>query len=127
MAKTLLTTAAAAAALLALSACDKKSHTIVADAPVDTQAAALAKAKPVELPPAIQASRTYRCADNSLIYVDFYTNNTAMVRTSKTGNATTLTAPAAGAAYTADGYAVGGNGASTSITVPGKSAQTCKA
>ena len=31
----------------------------------------------------IQASRTYRCKDNSLLYVDFYTNNTVQVRTAK--------------------------------------------
>ncbi len=81
----------------------------------------------VEAPPMIQASRTYRCKDNSLLYADFYTNDTAVVRAAKDGPGTTLTAPAAGQPYVAEGYSLSANAAQISYTAPGKGAQSCKA
>ena len=81
----------------------------------------------VQAPPMIQASRTYRCKDNSLLYADFYTNDTAVVRAAKDGPGTTLTAPAAGQPYVADGYSLSANAAQISYTAPGKGAQSCKA
>ena len=81
----------------------------------------------VEAPPMIQASRTYRCKDNSLLYADFYTNNTVLVRDRKDGPGTTLTAPAGGQPYVADGYSLSANAAQISYTSPGKGAQSCKA
>lgn len=113
------------AALLALSACEKE--TIVADGPADPQAAELAKAKPVELPPAITASRTYRCKDNSLAFVDFMSNNTAVYRTKKDGTPTSLAAATPGGPYTADGYSVSANAEQVQISAPGKGNQSCKA
>ena len=119
--------AASLAALLTLAACENQPETIAAG-PNDPQADELAKAAPVELPPAIQASRTYRCKDNSLIYVDFYTNNTANVRLgSREETPTRLTAPEAGQPYTAEGFSLSGNGASVTFASPGKSAQSCNA
>ena len=117
--------AATLAALLALSACNSEDHNIVA-ADNDPQSDALKKAPPVEAPPMIQASRTYRCKDNSLIYVDFYTNDTARIRTSKEGAPTTLTAANGQPPYTADGWSVGANAAQTTIAAPGKGSQSCK-
>lgn len=113
------------AALAALAGCNNEPETIVAGPP-DTQAKELATAPPVELPPSIQVSRTYRCKDNSLVSIDFYTNNTAQIRNSESGETTTLTAPAAGQAYTAEGYSVSGNGTSIEFTGPA-GAQSCKA
>ena len=81
----------------------------------------------VEAPPMIQASLTYRCKDNSLLYADFYTNDTVLVRDRKDGPGTTLTAPAAGQPYVADGYSLSANAAQISYTAPGKGAQSCKA
>ena len=75
----------------------------------------------------IQASRTYRCKDNSLLYADFYTNDTVQVRAAKDQPGTTLTAPAAGQPYTAEGYSLSANEAQISYTAPGKGAQSCKA
>ncbi|HYJ81491.1 MAG TPA: hypothetical protein VEW26_01430 [Allosphingosinicella sp.] len=115
--------AAPLAALLALAGC--KNETI--DGNVDPQANAANAATPVEAPPMIQASRTYRCKDNSLLYADFYTNDTVQVRSAKDKPATTLTAAAAGQPYTAEGYSLSANSEQISYTAPGKGAQSCKA
>ena len=117
--------AASVAALLSLAAC--KNQPEVVDTNPDPMKDELAKAAPIEAPPMIQASRTYRCKDNSLVYVDFYTNNTAQLRTEKGGPATALTAAEAGQPYTAEGYSVSGNEAQVTITAPGKGSQSCKA
>ncbi len=68
------------AAAAALAGCNKENHTIVAGpdaADNDTNVAANA---PVTLPPSIAASKTYRCADNSLLYVDWMSDGTAHVK-----------------------------------------------
>ncbi|MBV9931060.1 MAG: hypothetical protein JO013_08955 [Alphaproteobacteria bacterium] len=116
----------ALAALVALAACNNKPQTITAG-PDDPQAAQLKDAKPVAPPPMIQASHTYRCADNSLVYVDFYTNNTAAVRTQKGGTPTTLTAEGGKPPYKATGYSLSGSGTKVSFQAPGKKAQSCDA
>jgi hypothetical protein len=119
--------AAALAALLVLAACNTKPETIVADGPADPDAAALNAAKPVELPPMLASSHAYRCKDNSLVYIDFFSNNTATYKSSKEGTATVLTAPAAGEAYAAPGYAIKGSGMTIELTAPGKGTLSCKA
>src|SRR3712207_5843160 len=81
MHKTRLLAAAAVAASLLLTACNTEPE--VVDTNPDPMKEELAKSKPVELPPAIQASRTYRCKDNSLVYIDFMSNNTAFIRKEK--------------------------------------------
>ena len=123
--KTLILAAAGIAATLSLAACNSEPE--VVDANPDPQAEALKNAPPVELPPAIAASRTYRCKDNSLVYVDFYTNNTARYRTEKGGTPTELTAAEAGQPYTAEGYSVSANADNITLTAPGKGTLTCKA
>ena len=125
MNKTPLLAAASLAAVLALSACNSEDHNIVAD-DNDPQADALKSAPPVEAPPMIQASRTYRCKDNSLVYVDFYTNNTARIRTEKDGTPTQLTVAEGQTAYTAEGWSVSANAAQVTLTAPGKGTQSCK-
>lgn len=115
-----------AAALLALAACNSEPETI-GNTTYDPQAEALAKAPPVELPPAIQASRTYRCKDNSLVYIDFYTNNTALYRTEKGGEATTLTAENGQPPYKAEGHSISANADQITLTAPGKGTLSCKA
>lgn len=107
MQKTHLLTAAAVAVLLTLGACGDNTPETVNT--YDAQAEALKNAAPVELPPAIIASRTYRCSDNSLFYVDFYNNNTALLRTSQEGMPTSLTSPDGTAPYTGEGYSVSAN------------------
>lgn len=121
----LFAAAATAAALLSLSACNEP-EVITANAP-DPQAEALANAAPVELPPAIAASRTYRCKDNSLVYADFYTNDTVKVRADRSEPGTILTRGEGGGAYTTEGYSVSDNAETITYAAPGKGSQSCKA
>src|SRR4028118_1193527 len=103
MHSTKIIAAASIAASLVLAACSNEPE--VVDTNPDPMKEELAKAGPVEAPPMIQASRTYRCKDNSLVYIDFYTNNTAQYRTEKGGAATTPTAAARGQPPTAAAHA----------------------
>jgi hypothetical protein len=118
--------AAALAATLSLAACSNEPEVVETPDPMKDQ---LAKAQPVELPPAIQASRTYRCKDNSLVFIDFMSNNTAIVRKGKGVEPplATVTAETAGGEYkSADGYTVSGNSQQITYTAPSGS-QSCKA
>lgn len=121
-----LLAAAPLAALLTLAACENQTIDPNEEERANRAATANSVAS-VEAPPMIQASRTYRCKDNSLLYADFYTNDTVNVRAKKDGPTTTLTAPAAGQAYVADGYSLSANAAQVSYTAPGKGSQSCKA
>lgn len=118
---------------LALTAC--KQETIVGSQAPDPMAGELANAAPVELPPAIAASKTYRCKDNSLVQIDWLAQDKgAYVH----GNGQTqthlkLAAPVEGQPASTDliadgGYVLKGNAtaASVTLTLPGKSAQVCK-
>jgi hypothetical protein len=109
--------------LVILGAC--QAQTIDANAEAENNAANAAA--PLPPPPMIQASRTYRCKDNSLLYADFYTNDTVQVRAGKDKPPTTLTAAAAGQPYTAEGYSVSANAEQINYTAPGKGSQSCKA
>lgn len=116
---------AAAAALSALAACSGEPETITVNQ-YDAQSAALRNAAPVELPPSIQASRTYRCSDNSLAYVDFYDNNTATYRASESAAPVMLSTGEGGTPpYTADGHSVSANADNVRITAPGKNNLSC--
>ncbi|ETI59660.1 hypothetical protein C100_20320 [Sphingobium sp. C100] len=117
----------AVASVALLSACNKNDEPEVVGGPADPMAAELANAAPVELPPSVKDNKQYRCKDNSLIFVDFMTDDkTANLRMEKTGAPTKLTAPEAGQPYTAEGgYEVSGQGDEVTISVPGKNAQAC--
>ncbi|MBV9843253.1 MAG: hypothetical protein JOY99_17245 [Sphingomonadaceae bacterium] len=121
---------AAFAALATLAACDNKPTTIVAGPPDDMQAQ-LNTAKPVELPPAMEASKSYRCKDNSVVYVDWFTGGKqASLRSKKDGSPTVLKADEAGKPLTAaGGYSLTGSSTASSVTVeqPGKGKQSCDA
>ena len=126
MARNIVTFAAAALlAGMSLTACSQGSE----EAEAQNNQAAAERAAPAaaNLPPSIAASRTYRCPDNSLVYVDFFTDNTAAIRLEELGTPTRLTTENGQGAFKAEGYSVAANEASTSIQVPGKSAQTCRA
>lgn len=84
------TTLLALVAAAALAGCNKENHTIVAGQPgEETNAAANAG---VTLPPAIAASKSYRCADNSLVYVDWMSDGSARVKSKRDEIGTTVAA-----------------------------------
>jgi hypothetical protein len=108
----------AVASAVLLAGCNKSDHTIVAGGPADNdEAAKQIEAKgPVELPPSITASKTYRCGDNSLLYVDWMSDGSARVKTAKTDAGTAIPA--------GEGSPLTGTSSSASISYNGKS---CKA
>jgi len=77
MTRTPLLIAIAAAA--ALAGCNNSDHTIVAGPDTGDNGVAAANG-PVALPPSIQASKSYRCHDNQLIYVDWMSDGSARVK-----------------------------------------------
>jgi len=131
--------------MLALAACNK-SETPAAE----TDAAKTAEAAaPVKMPPPITAQETYRCADNTIVHVDFLgANEAADIRVGdKTAAAIRVSAesPAADAAAadaatpaaepakpagplkSADGETLlSGSGKQINLKLAGKGAQTCK-
>lgn len=127
--KTLPLYATAAAALLSLAACEQKPEVVDTRTP-DPNREAVNKAGPVELPPAIAASVTFRCQPgNALIYVDFFQGDKQVVlRTDKSGPRTTLKAPNAGEPYVADGgFKLTGTAKAATVTTPDLGTKSCKA
>ena len=114
MTRTLTLIAIAAAA--ALAGCNKEDHNIIAGEIPDPMANELANAAPVELPPSIQASKSYRCKDNSIIFVDWLSDGSARVKTSRTDVGTSVPA--------GEGSPLKGDSKSASVSYNGKS---CKA
>ena len=103
----------------ALAGCNK--------APVDQTANAAAN-EPLVMPPSIVASKTYRCKDNSLAYVDYLSDGkTATVRDTREATPTALTMVEPGKPYTTEGYSLTGTAtaANVSLTRPGKGSQSC--
>lgn len=126
MNRKLLLTIIAGAALVAC-----KQETIVANEAPDPMAAELANAAPVELPPAIASTKTYRCKDNGLVRIDWLQGGKGAYLHGE-GQEQTHLKPAEGATegpFTAEGgfSLTGTAGASSvSLTVPGKGTQSCK-
>jgi hypothetical protein len=118
------------AAAAALAGCGNENHNIVGSGPDEGTPTNEATAN-IQLPPSIAASKTYRCADNRLVYVDWLSDNkSANVRTEKGGVPTQVTAMEPGKPMTGPaGYSVSGTASATSATiaVPGRGAQSCKA
>ena len=118
----------AAAALLALSACNNQPEEVSGVAP-DPMASQLANAAPIELPPAIAASVTMRCKDNSLVYADFFQGDKMVqLKTAKDGPGTMLKAPAAGEPFVADGgFKLTGNAKTATVETPNQGSRSCRA
>jgi hypothetical protein len=121
---TLLSLAAAAA----LAGCGTDTSDAANDAANAANSAANAD---IQLPPAIAASKIYRCADNAVVYVDWLSDGkSANVRTDPSGAPTQVTAAEPGQPMTGpDGYSLAGSATESSarIAVPGHPAQSCKA
>ena len=119
--------AAAAAALLA--GCNE-DHTIVAGGPQtdDAGAAELQANGPVALPPSIAATKTYRCANNALVHVDWLSDGkSANIRTDA-GGTVQVVAPEPGQPMTGGtGYSLSGTPEAGSVKIAtGGAAQSCK-
>jgi hypothetical protein len=122
-------------AALTLTACNNDDHTIVQKGPPDPLGNQAAAAAPVELPPSIVASKTYRCDGNKVVEIDWTERDAkpsgANIRVgADTVVAVVTTAPAEGTGpYTApDGTSISGtkDAASVNVTLPGQSAITCR-
>lgn len=130
--------AAPLAALIALSACQKQEPEVVGGM-YDPQADAANQLAPIEeMPPMERASMIYRCADNSVVYVTFFTDDAQVaVRTEQNGQQTFLPNPAAEAPADGNQAAPAEGGAPTftdgSMTVIGTgqtiqfNGQSCRA
>jgi hypothetical protein len=118
------------AALAFLAACNSQPTTITGGGPNDPTANQIAAAPPVKLPPAMLASKSYRCKDNSLIYVDWFNDNqTANLHLKEKGaTPTVLSAPKAGDPYVGGDYTLTGTATAKSVTLKkGGAAQDCDA
>ena len=120
--------------MLALAACNTEPETIGGDRP-DPMANELASAPPVELPPAIASSRTYRCKDNSLVQIDWlaqdkgaYVHGEGQTQTHLKPAAPVEGQPASSDLTAEGGYVLKGSAAAASVTLtlPGKGSQSCK-
>lgn len=89
-----------------------------------------AAAKPVVLPPSIVSSPSFRCADGSLAFVDFYSDGMSarISFDSKEGRSVLVKGDGAGKTMLGDGgYALTGGATDKSVTLtsPGHPKQTC--
>lgn len=142
--------AACFVAIVSLAACGEREPSVVGDM-ADPNADELADAEPVELPPMERGSASYRCGDNSVVYVTYFTDDTQVgVATEQNGVKTFLhneanadTAPTTEAEAEADapaeapaepagpvrfsgeGYTVVGTGNSIQFARPGGGLQNC--
>jgi hypothetical protein len=134
------------AAIFALAACGEAEPEIVGGM-ADPNAEEIEELDPAELPPMRTREASFRCADNSVVYVSFYTNDTQVgVATEQDAIQTILPNEALAAAdeaaegdaeapaeeggpprYSGEGYTLVGNSDASSIQFarPGGSLQTC--
>ena len=126
--------ALAFAAALATAACgDDATGNAVNATSTNATGNATAAAPKIELPPAIKASKTYRCRDNSLFYANFLADDvTANVRDKEEEPpAVTLKAPAPGQPFegegeTGRGFKLSGSGDTVTYTSPDSGTQSCR-
>ena len=117
-------------AAAALAGCDQSDNNLTQDGPADAQANAANAAAPIALPPSIAHSKIYRCKDNSVVYIDWLSDNkSANFKPERNAVPVQLAAPVAGEKMVAEGYSLTGTAADASVTLerPGKGAQACKA
>src|SRR3546814_8174222 len=82
---------------------------------------------PIQMPPAIVASHTYRCTGGDVLYVDFLADGTSInVKQRPSGPSLRLTAPSQGLTYVGDGMNLGLNGKDIKIDEPKKPSRMCR-
>ena len=109
-------TALALAAAAALAGCTE-DHTIVTGPGAEEEPM---NNVGVVLPPSIAASKAYRCRDNSLVYVDWLSNDTARIKQDRNEVGVAVSKGEDGT-YVADGQSLSGDPSAASVTVNGKS------
>src|SRR3982751_6467862 len=93
-------------AAAALAGCNKENHTIGGPDANDSNVVANT---PVQLPPTIAASKIYRCGDNSVVYVDWLSDNkSANVRSEANGSPTQVVSAEPGKPLTGSGISLTG-------------------
>lgn len=121
----------AAVAALPLAACNPSKSTGNASAPVDPMAENISanQTAKVELPPAIRATNTYRCEDNSIVYADLFKGDTQVALREDKAQPSHMLRGEAGKELTADGgYAVTVvSDKKITVTRPGHKKQACTA
>ena len=113
-----------ALAVLVLAGCEPETIT---QEPNDPMKEELANAAPVTLPPAVTASKSFRCKDNSIVYVDFFDGSFVNFKAEKDAPPTRLEATTPGSAWGAGETKVSGDPTTVTVTQPGKAEQSCKA
>jgi predicted small secreted protein len=103
--RTMLVSGMLVLAAAGLTACEPTKVGPGADRDVQRQEDDRRVALPkVELPPSIRASKSYRCADNSLLMAEWYSDDlSASVRTKADSPSVRVKAPAVGQPMVADG------------------------
>ena len=124
--KNLILIAVASATLMG---CQKETIDLGAEKN-EIAAANAAKAAKVVLPPSITATKTYRCKDNSVVHIDWLSDNqSANFRAEESAAPVQLKAAVAGEPMVAEGYKLTGDAKAASITImrPGVASESCKA
>ncbi len=118
---------------LALAACEPE--TIDGNKKPDPMQEELAKAAPVELPPAIASTKTYRCKDNSVVRIDWlaqgkgaYVHGEGHAQTHLKPVEPVEGKPASTDLIAEGGFVLKGNATASTVNlaVPGKGSQACK-
>lgn len=126
--------ALALAAALSTAACgDNGAVNATNEASANASANTAAAKAEIVLPPAIKASKTYRCKDNSLVYINFLDDDvSANVRDKEEEPpAVQLKAAAAGEPFegqgeTGKGFRLVGSGDTITYTSPDSGTQSCR-
>ncbi len=115
-------------ALAALSACGQAPVVHGGNgASADPMEDQLANAAPVALPPSLKSSKTYRCKGGGLVKVDLFSDDlSANIHPDDKGTSVHLIATEKGKPFEGEGYKVAGSSSPLTITLPGKSAESCK-
>lgn len=117
---------AAVAVLLSLAACNGKATPTEAENAAAAANAAEAAKPPVEMPPSVKSTKTYRCDDNSVVSVELYVGDKqANLHPTEKGAPIMLRSAEAGQPMTAEGYSLEGTEKKITLTTPTKKSQTC--
>ena len=106
-------------AAAALAGCDQSDHNLTQTGPYDPRPEA-ANNTAVTLPPAITAQKSYRCKDNSLVYIDWYSDGSARVKAARNEAGTQVPAAPEGNASDVAPSPLQGSATTPSITYNGK-------